>query len=87
MSKVGKILTVILVTLYAFHTSYSIANIAKKSTSKVLTITTMFDENEYSETLIASKLALEHINQMPDILPGYYLEMTWRDTKVSRITL
>ena len=32
--------------------------------------------------LAASQLAVEHVNQRGDILPGYTLNLLWNDTKV-----
>ena len=33
--------------------------------------------------MTASDLAVRHINESPDILPDYELNMLWNDTKVS----
>ncbi|RDD41771.1 Gamma-aminobutyric acid type B receptor subunit 2 [Trichoplax sp. H2] len=83
MTNVRKVMIQMLVILVLTNLSYSVGNTISHpfNVSKVLTITAMFAMNEYSATFVATKLALEHINLNPDILPGYYLNMSWKDTQ------
>ncbi|EDV28430.1 uncharacterized protein TRIADDRAFT_51333 [Trichoplax adhaerens] len=83
MTNVRKVMIQMLVILVLTNLSYSVGNFISHpfNASKVLTITAMFAMNEYSATFVATKLALEHINLNPDILPGYYLNMSWKDTQ------